>query len=388
MHAAVIELDPLADAVGAAAQNHDLPPGGGIGLAFLFVGRVQIGRRGRELCGAGVHALVDRVQAELAPPAAHVMLLARHQMPDAGIGKSLAFQRPQPWELQAVEALLAQPCLLPDQVLDLRQEPGIDLGGVERLLERPAGPKRVSDVQDPGRAGPPKLVREPVARLLVQRQGELLVESVVAELQAPERLLKGFLEAAADGHGLAHRLHLGGETGVGARELLEGEARDLGDHVIDGRLEGRRRAAPRDLVLELIERVAHRELGGDLGDGEPGGLGGQRRGARHARIHLDHQHPSVVRIDRELHVGAAGVHADLAQHGDRGVAQTLILAVGQRLGGRHGDGIAGMNPHRIHILDGAHDDAVVVAVADHLHLVFFPTDHRFLEEHLVGRRGV
>ena len=38
---------------------------------------------------------------------------------------------------------------------------------------------------------------------------------------------------------------------------------------------------------DLVERVAHGELGYDLGDGEPGGLGGQRRGSAHPGVHLD-----------------------------------------------------------------------------------------------------
>ena len=50
----------------------------------------------------------------------------------------------------------------------------------------------------------------------------------------------------------------------------------LVDHVVDGRLEAGRRLAG-DVVGDLVERVADGQLGGDLGDGEAGGLGGQRR---------------------------------------------------------------------------------------------------------------
>jgi hypothetical protein len=44
MHAAVVELDALADAVGAAAQHHDLLARGRLGLALVLVGRIQVGR--------------------------------------------------------------------------------------------------------------------------------------------------------------------------------------------------------------------------------------------------------------------------------------------------------------------------------------------------------
>ncbi len=47
-----------------------------------------------------------------------------------------------------------------------------------------------------------------------------------------------------------------------------------------------------------------------------------------------------------------------------------------------------MHAHRIDILDGADDDAVVVLVADDLHLVFLPAEHRLLDQHLASGRGV
>ena len=94
-------------------------------------------------------------------------------------------------------------------------------------------------------------------------------------LQPAQRLLQRFLEGPADRHHLAHRLHRGGEQRLGLGELLEGEARDLGDDVVDRGLERGRRGAG-DVVLDLVQRVADGELGRDLGDREAGGLGRQR----------------------------------------------------------------------------------------------------------------
>ena len=74
-------------------------------------------------------------------------------------------------------------------------------------------------------------------------------------------------------------------------QLLEGPAGDLGDHVVDGRLEAGR-GGPGDVVGDLVEAVADGQAGGDLGDGEAGGLGGQGRGARHPGVHLDDQPPA------------------------------------------------------------------------------------------------
>ena len=200
--------------------------------------------------------------------------------------------------------------------------------------------------------------------------------------------MQALLEGAADRHGFADRFHRGGQRGGGAGKFLEGKARNLGDDVIDGRLERGRRRAAGDVVGDFVERVADREFGRDLGDRKAGGLGGQRRGARHPRVHLDHDHAAVGRIDAELHVGAAGLDPDLAQHRQRGVAHDLVFLVGQRQGRRDGDGIAGMHAHRIEILDRADDDAVVLLVAHHLHLELFPAQHAFLDQDFVGGRGV
>ena len=135
----------------------------------------------------------------------------------------------------------------------------------------------------------------------------------------------------------------------------------------------------RDVVGNLVERVAHGQLGGDLGDGKAGGLGGQRRGARDARVHLDHRHAAVDGIDGKLHIGAAGLDADLAHHGDGRVAHLLVLAVGERLRRGHGDGVAGVHAHGVEVLNGADDDDVVGEVAHHLELVLLPAEHALFD---------
>ena len=47
-----------------------------------------------------------------------------------------------------------------------------------------------------------------------------------------------------------------------------------------------------------------------------------------------------------------------------------------------------MHAHRIDVLDRADDDAIVVLVANDLHLELFPAEHGFLDQHFGGRRGV
>ena len=257
-----------------------------------------------------------------------------------------------------------------------------------------AGAEGVGQVPEPVGVGDAQLAAQRVQffsgerpAIVFRRAEEPAFEAVGADFQGAHRLLQAFLEGPADGHDLPHRLHLGGQGGVGLGEFLEGEARDLGDHVVDGRLEGGGGLAG-DVVGDLVEGVADGELGGDLGDGEAGRLGGQRRGAGDAGVHLDDHQPAVRGVDAELDVGTAGLDADLADDLDRGVAQDLVFLVGQGLRRGDGDGVAGMDAHRVEVLDGADDDDVVGQVAHHLQLELLPADDRLLHQDLAGRRGV
>ena len=195
------------------------------------------------------------------------------------------------------------------------------------------------------------------------------------------------MDRAPDGHGFAHRFHRGGQFGPGPGEFLEGKAGDLGDDIVDGRLEAGGGHAG-DVVVQLVQRIADGQFCGDFGDRKAGGLGGQRGRARHAGVHLDHHHAAVDGVDRPLHVGPAGFHPDLAQHGNGAVAHDLVFLVGQRQGGRDGDRVPRMDAHRIDVLDGTDDDGVIRAVADHLHLELFPAQKGFIDQDLRHGRGI
>ena len=197
--------------------------------------------------------------------------------------------------------------------------------------------------------------------------------------------MQALLEGAANGHDFADRLHLRGQSGRGQREFLEREPRNLGDDIINGRLERGRGLTTGNVVGQLVQRIADRQLGGNLGNREAGGFGGQRRRARDARIHFDDDEPAIVRVDGKLNVGATGFNADFAQDCNRCFTHHLVFLVGQRLRRRHGDGIPGVHTHRIEVFDRTDDDAVVGAVAHDLHLVFFPADQRLFNQQFVGR---
>ena len=52
----------------------------------------------------------------------------------------------------------------------------------------------------------------------------------------------------------------------------------------------------------------------------------------------------------------------------------------ERLRGGDGDAVAGVDAHRVEVLDRADDHGVVGAVAHHLHLELFPADDALLDE--------
>ena len=93
MDTAIVELDPLADPVGSAAQDHDLAPVRGLSLALLLVGGIHIGGAGGELRGAGIHALVNRAYPQRMAARSDVLLVGAQQATEPPVG--------EPWRLSA-----------------------------------------------------------------------------------------------------------------------------------------------------------------------------------------------------------------------------------------------------------------------------------------------
>ena len=96
MDAAIVEFDSLADAVRAATENNDLFAVAGCGFVFgtagafvaiEFVGRLEVGRVRFVFCGAGVDALVDRVDAQRVALRRHLGLGFARQGPQACVRK-------------------------------------------------------------------------------------------------------------------------------------------------------------------------------------------------------------------------------------------------------------------------------------------------------------
>ena len=213
MDAAIVELDTLTDAVGAAPQHHDLFIVRGHGLALVLVRGVQVGGVGRKLGGAGVHALVHGTHAQSLALLANRLVSGLEQLGQTAIRKALAFEHPQRGGIDRGQRAscffggkLVDLELDLDDLLDLHQEPGIDLGQVMHFGHGQAHGKGIAHVPDPLGTGLAQFFLERLAVL------GLLVHAVDTHLETPQGLLKAFLEGTAHGHHLAHGFHLGGQA--------------------------------------------------------------------------------------------------------------------------------------------------------------------------------
>ncbi len=395
LHAAVVELDTLADAIRPAAEDQYLVPLRRLRLALLLIGGVHVGGGRFEFGGAGIDALENRAHAERVTMPAHVAFADTEQPRQALIGEAPALEPQQLVAIELAQAAAIEGLLLAHQLLDLGDEPRVDARVLVDLGHVHPQAQTIGEVAKPLRAGIAQLRHDLRARdvcavaetIAIPGENDFIQTREIV-FKAAQRFLQRFLEGTADGHGFTNGFHLRAQARLGLGEFFKIEPRHLGHDVVDGWLERCRRRAAGDLVVQLVEGVADRELGGHPRDGKAGRLGSQGRGARHPRVHLDDDHVPIRRVDGELHVGAAGVDADLAQYRDGSVAQQLVFLVGEGLRRRHGDGVARVHAHGVEVLDCTDDDAVVLAVAHHLHLEFLPAQHRFFQQHLVGRGRV
>ena len=185
--AAVVELDPLADAVRPEPR---ITTRGlsllGDALFRLAPGGVEVVRGRFDLARAGVDPAADRLHAPGPPLCADDCL--RHAAPLCHV------------RVRDPQALESQPVVGDEVVhaLDPCQRAGdaVELGLEPRVHARPA----------PSSAWP-------------------MVSRSLAELAGAHGLHERLGEGAADAHRLADRLHLGAQGGVGAGELLEAAKR-------------------------------------------------------------------------------------------------------------------------------------------------------------------
>ena len=198
-------------------------------------------------------------------------------------------------------------------------------------------------------------------------------------LERTDRLHQRRLEAVANAHDLAGRLHLGRQRTLCRDKFIKGKSRQLHDAVVERRLKAGIRLS-RNGILNLIERVAQRDLCRNLGDRIPCRLGGKRRRTAHTGIYLDDAVLKACGMQCELHVTAAR-DLQLTDDIQCRASEHLVFLIAQRLRRCHDDTVTGVHADRIDILHVTYRDAVACAVAHHLILDLFPACDAALHQH-------
>ena len=178
-------------------------------------------------------------------------------------------------------------------------------------------------------------------------EGRIVIahQAVYVLLKGAYRLHECALKVRADCHDLTGRFHLRAERVLRRNKLVEGQARHLDHAVVEHGLKGSVGLLGHR-VLDFIQGVAERNLRRDLCNRVAGRLRSERRGTADARVHLNDTVLKAVRIQRVLHIAAAG-DAELGDDVERGAAEHLILLVAEGLRGRNHNRVARVHADRI-----------------------------------------
>ena len=133
VHAGVVELDALADAVRPAAEDDHLGAITARHLGLLVVGRVQVRCARRELGGARVHREVHRPDARRVALPPDLLFGRSAELSELRVREPGRLGRPQLVRAQRPRARHGDPFCVFLDVFDLIDEPWVDPGGVRQL---------------------------------------------------------------------------------------------------------------------------------------------------------------------------------------------------------------------------------------------------------------
>ena len=135
--AAVVELDPLADPVGTAPENHDLRAVGRVRLALPFVRAVEVRRERLEFGGARIDPLVDRMQVHFVTPRRNRLGLDAEDDTQLLVAEAGALEREQQVVRHLARTDHRRGAAQFHDLRELRQEPRIDTRRLVHLLDGP-----------------------------------------------------------------------------------------------------------------------------------------------------------------------------------------------------------------------------------------------------------
>ena len=151
------------------------------------------------------------------------------------------------------------------------------------------------------------------------------VQRIQRDFRSAHRFHQRRFKTCADCHDLAGGFHLSAELPADSRKLVKRPFRKFDHHIVQRRLKAGAGFA-RDVVPDFVQRVAERDLCGDLGNRISGCLACKRRGARNARVDLDDCVFEGIRVQSKLAVAPA-YDSERRDDFKRGAAQYLEFSV-------------------------------------------------------------
>ena len=227
MDAAVVELNTLADAVGAAPQDHDL----------LFIGYRVVVRR--VIGGIEIRTVLGAAHMDAVPGFHHADLFSCvtdivfgyvQDLAEVFVGKAVLFGLGQGFRGRHRAFVLHQGFLFLHQFFHLLHKVMLHPGDVEDFIYRSAfaqgfvhlevtfGGRRAQQVQQFFFAEFIKILH--------------MSQTVTSLFQRTDGFLERFLIIFADAHDFAHGAHLGAQFVIHALELFKGPAGEFYDNVI------------------------------------------------------------------------------------------------------------------------------------------------------------
>ena len=274
MHAAIVKLNTLTDAIGTSAQNHSslLIRGADLGIAQL-VRLIVILSKALELGSASVNCLKNGDNTQFFTTSAYRELVRPSQVSNLVIGKTELFGRKHIFSRKLIKPALGNRALNHDNVSDTIQEPAIDLIRFKNLIYRPATSERLSNIKN---AVFSRTTNQFSKMVLIEGVLAVAAQAVATILKGAHCLAKCLFERTADCHNLANGLHTSGKRGISALEFLERKTRDLDYAIVDSGLKASRGCLC-DVIGNLVKRIPYGKLCGSLSDRESSCLRSQCR---------------------------------------------------------------------------------------------------------------
>lgn len=374
---APIELDGRTNSVDSTSKNESSVVIEGDIVGGGVVRSVQVVGISRELGGKGINLLHEWLDTEVLTASADLILSAADGIGDLSVGESHLLGLHEEILLEAEEASnVLHLVSAVDNVLELVQEPLVNLGQVVETVDS------VALVEHSLADSQPTAVSW-VLELVVEIVKLVSLETDEAGVNLANGLLDGLLEGSANSHDLSDRLHGGTNVTLHVLELGQIPTGDLGDDVIQRRLEvGAGGLCNR--VGKLGERVAETNLGSSVCERVTGSLGSKSRRTRETGVDLDDSVVESVWLQSVLDVTLTN-NTEMANNLDSGGTEHVVLLVAQGLGRRNDNGVTSVNAKGIEVLHVADGDAVVGGVADNLILDFLPSLQGLLDQDLRGQ---